>query len=111
MNVFQKDYAYAYDHLYHDKDYEKECDFIETIFQKFTSEVKTVLDLGCGTGGHALILSSRGYKVTGIDRSEDMLKIAKKRAHDENLVNKREIKRTGLLEQGLIGQQVILIFP
>jgi len=85
MTVFGKQYASAYDYLYQDKDYEKECDFIETIFQKFTSEVKTVLDLGCGTGGHALILSRRGYKVTGIDRSEDMLKIAKKRASDENL--------------------------
>ncbi len=85
MSVFRKEYSTAYDSLYRDKDYEKECDFIETIFQKFTSEVKTVLDLGCGTGSHALILSRRGYKVTGIDRSEDMLKIAKKRASNENL--------------------------
>jgi len=85
MNVFKKDYATAYDSLYRDKDYEKECDFIETIFRKFTSEVKTILDLGCGTGGHALILSRRGYRVTGIDRAEDMLAIAKKRASDENL--------------------------
>ena len=111
MSVFRKEYSTAYDHLYHDKDYEKECDFIETIFQKFTSEVKTILDLGSGTGGHALILSRRGYKIAGIDRSEDMLKIAKKRASDENLVNRREIKRTGLLERGRIEQQLILIFP
>jgi len=85
MKVFQKEYAVAYDYLYKDKDYEKECDFIETIFKKFTSEVKTVLDLGCGTGGHAFILSRRGYKVTGIDRSEDMLAIAKEKASNENL--------------------------
>lgn len=85
MNVFQKDYASAYDSLYRDKDYEKECDFIESVFRKFTSEVKTILDLGCGTGGHSLILSRRGYKVTGIDRSEDMLEIAKKKAADKNL--------------------------
>ena len=85
MNVFRKDYATAYDYLYRDKDYEKECDFIEAAFKKYIQKVKTILDLGCGTGGHALILSRLGYKVTGIDRSEDMLKIAKKKASDKNL--------------------------
>lgn len=85
MSVFRKEYATAYDYLYQDKDYEKECDFIESAFRKFTSEVKTILDLGSGTGGHALILSRRGYKIVGIDRSEDMLKIAKKKVADKNL--------------------------
>ncbi|KKO20367.1 MAG: class I SAM-dependent methyltransferase [Candidatus Brocadia sp.] len=79
--VFKEKYANAYDDLYQDKDYEKECDFIEAIFKKFDYKPTTILDLGCGTGGHALILSKRGYKVTGIDRSEYMLEIAKSKAH------------------------------
>jgi cyclopropane fatty-acyl-phospholipid synthase-like methyltransferase len=27
-----------------------------------------VLDLGCGTGRHAIELASRGFRVTGVDR-------------------------------------------
>lgn len=85
MTIFGREYASAYDYLYHDKDYEKECDFIEAIFQKFTSKIKTVLDFGCGTGGHALILAKRGYQVTGIDCANDMLAITRKKAKNENL--------------------------
>ncbi len=78
--VFKKEYANVYDCLYQGKDYKKECDFLEKIFKKHGKSVKTILDLGCGTGGHALILAKRGYKVTGIDRSEDMLKNARANA-------------------------------
>ena len=40
---------------------------------------KSVLDLGCGTGEHLEALRRFGYTVTGIDMSDEMLKIAKKR--------------------------------
>jgi SAM-dependent methyltransferase len=73
-------YAEYYDLLYQDKDYAKECDFIESIFHKFSSKpVKTVLDGGCGTGGHAFLLAERGYQVTGIDGSASMIKKARKK--------------------------------
>lgn len=35
-----------------------------------------VLDIGCGPGFFSCILSEEGHRVTGIDRSADMLKIA-----------------------------------
>jgi SAM-dependent methyltransferase len=82
MTVFGQIYASAYDSLYQDKDYEKECDFLEGIFRKSSGKIRTVLDLGCGTGGHALILAKRGYQVTGVDRSADMLSAAKEKAQD-----------------------------
>ena len=66
MIVFGKEYANTYDALYENKDYEKECDFIEAIFSKGSLNAKTVLDLGCGTGGHALVLAKRGYEVLGL---------------------------------------------
>lgn len=83
--TFKETYANAYDALYQDKDYEKECDFIEAIFKKHGYQPKTILDLGCGTGGHALILAKRGYKVTGIDRSSSMLDIARRKAKNAEL--------------------------
>lgn len=38
-----------------------------------------VLDLACGTGRIALLLSERGYDVVGIDDSEGMLSIFRKK--------------------------------
>lgn len=84
IGVFGKGYSMSYDFLYQDKDYEKECDFIEAIFSKFSGNVKTILDLGCGTGGHALILSKRNYHILGVDRAKDMLEIAKMKAKEAN---------------------------
>lgn len=81
MTVFGTDYANVYDALYRDKDYERECDFIEDVFHKYhNGDVTTILDLGCGIGGHALILGRRGYHVVGVDHSQDMLDIAKRKA-------------------------------
>ncbi|MBR5337565.1 MAG: class I SAM-dependent methyltransferase [Lachnospiraceae bacterium] len=38
---------------------------------------KTALDIGCGTGVLCRILKEMGFKVTGIDLSEDMIDIAR----------------------------------
>ena len=78
--IFQS-YGKYYDIIYADKDYEKECNFLEEIFREYSKFTpKTILDGGCGTGGHAIPLAKRGYDVTGIDRSEEMIKIAKEKA-------------------------------
>lgn len=67
-------YGEYYDLLYLDKDYEKECDFLESIFKKYSPiPVKSVFDGGCGTGGHAIPLAKRGYEVVGVDASEVMI--------------------------------------
>ena len=78
--VFGADYAAAYDVLYHDKDYAAECDLIERVFAEYGDrKIQGVLDLGCGTGGHAALLAERGYTVVGVDRSADMLRRARER--------------------------------
>jgi len=74
MYSFYDKLAVYYDILYIDKDYEKECDFLEELFKSFaTKPVKDVLDIGCGTGGHTLVLAKRGYRMTGIDISQQMI--------------------------------------
>ena len=86
-HVFDKLYAGAYDALYQDKDYEAECDFLQRIFHRYAqSPIRTILDLGCGTGSHALLLAQRGYVVTGVDRSEEMLRIARSKVTEPALV-------------------------
>lgn len=37
-----------------------------------------IMDLGCGGGALEAVLLSKGYTVTGVDASEDMLKVARK---------------------------------
>ncbi len=76
-------YGEYYDIFYGDKDYEQECDFIQEIFKKYSSSpVKSILDAGCGTGGHSIPLAFRGYEVTGIDASPVMIKKARQKAKE-----------------------------
>ncbi|UCD83092.1 MAG: class I SAM-dependent methyltransferase [Desulfobacterales bacterium] len=63
-------YAHYYDLLYHEKDYRAEASYIDQLIKNHHHRhSKTVLDLGCGTGNHALCLAEKGYEVTGIDAS------------------------------------------
>ena len=63
----------------------QDCDFLEHAFATFGRDVRRVLDIACGTGRHALEMARRGYSVTGIDISEDMLKAAGLKAAHEGL--------------------------
>jgi len=78
---FGVEYAKYYDLFYARKDYGAECDFLETLLARFaTVPVQSILDLGCGTGSHALALAQRGYEVWGVDRSPAMLAVALEKA-------------------------------
>ena len=78
MQVFGSTYAAGYDALYQAKDYDGEVDLLEGIFRRYAGRpVRDILDVGCGTGNHALRLAAKGYRVLGIDRSLDMLEVAK----------------------------------
>lgn len=110
MNVF-RDYANYYDVLYREKDYEKECDFLEQIWDELSSKsISRILDMGCGTGGHALPLAQRGYDVVGVDRSEQMLDIAKTKATQANLSVKLQQGDIRNLELGQTFDTVISMF-
>lgn len=76
-------YAQYYNLLYKEKDYRGEVDYIEKLIAQFsTKRIESILDLGCGTGTHAHLLSQKGYSVVGIDRSQKMIDIAKKHETD-----------------------------
>lgn len=44
-----------------------------------------ILDVGCGTGNFSVKLAKMGCKVTGIDISNEMLNIARKKSKEQNL--------------------------
>lgn len=50
---------------------ERESPFLIEILER--APVKSVLDLGCGTGEHSRFFARLGFRVLGIDRSESML--------------------------------------
>jgi SAM-dependent methyltransferase len=79
--IFGLGYAQAYDVVYQDKDYAAECRVLEKVFEHDARrQVRSVLDLGCGTGSHALVLAGDGFEVTGVDRSPAMLSEAARKA-------------------------------
>ncbi|MFC1894316.1 class I SAM-dependent DNA methyltransferase [Candidatus Dependentiae bacterium] len=75
MNVFNQ-YAKCYDLLYQDKNYSLEVDYVDSLIKKNIKNCKTILNLGCGTGKHDIFLAQKGYEVTGVDFSDQMIDIA-----------------------------------
>ena len=75
-----RDFAYLYDTLMKNVDYKKWTNQVEEIFKRHGKQPKTIVDLACGTGGVTNILAERGYQITGVDISEDMLFVAREKA-------------------------------
>lgn len=78
-----ENYAEQYDKEPFTQGTSGECDFIEKEFN-YDKSLK-IIDIGCGTGRHAIELAKRGYSVTGIDLSEAQLKKAREKAEQENV--------------------------
>lgn len=76
-----------YDFIYHDlEDYPGDVAFLGAVFRKFAlSQPRSILDLGCGTGSHAILLARRGYRVTGLDISRGQLAVARRKVKTARL--------------------------
>ena len=98
--VFGSLYADIYDSIYRDKNYDEECGILCKLFDLYGDGcISSVLDLGCGTGNHALRLADLGYRVTGVDQSEEMLDIARVKAEKKSLpvtLYQGDIKSVGI---------------
>lgn len=82
MDVF-KDYAYYYNAFYADKNYRYEAGQVDHLLKEYGENIKKVINFGCGTGRHDIILDDLGYLCTGIDMSELMVKLARENAERE----------------------------
>tara|TARA_Y100000034_G_scaffold133230_1_gene198152 strand:+ start:44 stop:790 length:747 start_codon:yes stop_codon:yes gene_type:complete len=72
-----------YEQGFGDKKVNQQVKFLDKIFKE--NKVKKVLDIACGHTPQGRKLAKKGYKVSGIDLSSSLLKLAKKRAEQENV--------------------------
>lgn len=81
MTVFNSLYAEHYDEFYAEKSYKSECDLIQAAIARYSDQQpRTLLDVGCGTGSHAIDLATRGYALTGVDLSPAMIELAQSKS-------------------------------
>lgn len=79
MSDYTGRYAQIYDAIYAGKPYKDEVDFIDKLSIEHRRTRGSLLDMACGTGTHAFMLSDLGYEVVAFDLSESMLDVAQKK--------------------------------
>jgi SAM-dependent methyltransferase len=76
----------VYDLLMAGVDYEEWGDYVSALVDRHGGvPVRRALDLACGTGNTTLSLARRGYQVTGLDLSAEMLVVAGEKARQKSL--------------------------
>jgi len=68
--------ARAYDRLTADVGYERWADYVHRHFRRSRRPIRSVAELGCGTGSLTKLLAERGYAMTAVDLSPEMLAVA-----------------------------------
>lgn len=96
--------ASVYDKLNEGVDYSGWADFIESRLEKyFGRRPESILDLACGTGAMTVELARRGYDMTGVDISDEMLSVAREKCDSERFAHKVLLVRQNMCELELYG--------
>ena len=96
--------AAVYDKLNSGIDHKAWADFIESRFEKYSHKHPTsLLDLACGTGSMTVELARRGYDMTGVDISDEMLSEARAKCDSERFAHKVLLVRQDMRELELYG--------
>jgi SAM-dependent methyltransferase len=82
MKLYKELAEYYYEIEKVGRKFEDEIDFLRKLFGKYS--IKSIVDLGCGSGEHVFALYQKGFEICGIDISDSMIDIAKKRYPDCN---------------------------
>ena len=70
------DFAFYYDSLNVEAEYERRADFFHTLLKEGGVKDGILLDLACGTGAMSELFAEKGFDVIGVDSSESMLSVA-----------------------------------
>jgi len=79
MSVY-RDFAYLYMKGDYPRFSERMATLLPPILKKLDAAPRALLDLACGEGSFAVAMAGRGYAVTGVDSSVDMLRLAREKA-------------------------------
>ena len=79
-----------YDTIYKFRNYRKESNYIKKIID--LKKKDEIIDVGCGTGNHIIHFAKSCLKIKGIDKSKDMIAIAKKKINHLKLQKKITFK-------------------
>lgn len=71
--MIYKGFSGVYDTLMAHAPYDQWVEWIENTLSAYGKDAVRILDLACGTGEMSVRLAEKGYDVTGVDISEDML--------------------------------------
>lgn len=74
-----------YDQLMSQVPYDTWAGYYRLLLAQIGHQPETLLDVCCGTGTCAELLTKEGYQVTGFDISEPMIEQAKKKAREKEL--------------------------
>lgn len=87
-----------YDIVYKRKKYQEEVSFfLKSInYPKVDTSLHTVFEVGCGTGGHSLLLAKNFLQVYSIDLNPYMLDILKKKIKESEVKNIKVIQKNFL---------------
>lgn len=77
------EFAYSYDILMQNVDYQKRTDYLYSLFEKFDRAPTLMLDLACGTGEFSNRFENKGVSVIGVDISYDMLSVAREKSAEQ----------------------------
>ncbi|MFC6275747.1 class I SAM-dependent DNA methyltransferase [Levilactobacillus tangyuanensis] len=80
--MIYQSFAELYDELFDPAMYDQWLDFVA---QRVTPTSGPLLDLACGSGRLGVQLAQRGYDVSGLDLSEEMLALAAQHAEDADV--------------------------
>ncbi|WP_077736396.1 class I SAM-dependent DNA methyltransferase [Bacillus sonorensis] len=83
--MIYKGFSGIYDSLMAHAPYDQWVEWVENALSEKRKEDIRILDLACGTGEISVRLAEKGYDVTGVDFSEDMLSQAQQKAADRRL--------------------------
>jgi Predicted methyltransferase (contains TPR repeat) len=80
---YESTLAGVYDKLNSELDIVAWADFLIDCVKKYSdTEVKHICELACGTGNMSIELAKRGYHLTSLDLSNDMLTVAEHKARE-----------------------------
>ena len=89
-----------------DQDYKRQV-------EEFSSKVESgkILDAGCGAGRDTAFLTTRGFRVVGVDLSEKMLELAREKQGEYRKMDLRDLRFDENQFDGVLSNQSLIFLP